>query len=431
MALSQQRGLTRETDFNTALAALPSDFELTWGIGLSTAEIREKISWLIDPIEGASEIITEAVDSLSVIIDLLASIIDVVSAVIGVGVDILEGFVLLIREVIQQIRELFTGTSISAMFYFPTSVKERRKPNELLYDIGMSYLDKNDSKRPISTRNNYAAALVAMFSLPNIDALLAIADRVRKAFSSVLDTNTYTSQASSATYKDAEYIKSGTSGMAPDWDYNYALSDFAWAQALIAKLNEALSALGGVRPIAEKFNSVLNIARARLEALRKAAQTLLQAIQSLQTMLALGDSQAVFLVMGKGDNEDFAKAIINAPNHPQYPKADLGEPNYSAGGPVVIVNPEMGRSLLYSGAIAFHVQVGAGDNIDRLKLITDLIFKPVVGYNPLSGYDPNPQETELSRAIDGYNAQNNKLQQFQEGIEYTNVWRARRDVPKT
>jgi len=430
MAQSIQRGLTRETEFNTALDALPSDFELQWGLGLSSAEVRDKARFLIDPIESISETLTEAIDAVSLIVDLLAAAIDVLSAVLGIGVDIVEGFILLIREVFQQVRELFTGTSIHAMFHFPYSFKERKKPSDLLYDIGMSYLDQNDPKRPITTRDNYAAVAVAMFSLPNLEALLAIADRVRKAFSAVGDIKTYTALATKTNYRDPQYARNGTSGMAPDWDYAYALSDFAWAKAVIDKINEALSALVSIRPIAEQINSVLILVRARLEALRQVTQTLLQAIQSLQTMLALGDAQAVFLASGKGESQDFAKAIINAPNHPAYPKVELGEPNYSAGGPVVRVTPAVAQPLLFSGALVFHLQVGAGGNIDRLKLILDLIFKPIGG-NPVTRYENDPTQTALDTAVAQFNARNDRLKQFDLGEQYTNVWRARRDVPRT
>ena len=430
MALSQQRGLTRETEFNAALDALPSDFSLQWGLGLSSQEVREKAGFIIEPIEAISEVLTEAIDAISLIVEILAAGIDVLSVLVGVAIDITEGFVLLIREILQQIREIFIGTSVHAMFYFPYSVKERKKPNELLYDIGMSYLDLKDPKRPITTRNNYAVALVAMFSLPNIDALLKIADRVRKAFSAVGDTKAYTSRASSTTYRDPAYIINGTSGMAPDWDYSYSLSEFAWAQAIVAEINKAITALVQTRPIAEKFNAALALVRQRLEALRQVTQTLLQAVQSLQTMLALGEAQAVFMAAGKGDNQDFASAIINAPNHPAYPKTELGEPEYSSGGPVVRVSPVVAQSLMYSGAITLHLQVGVGDNLDRLRLFMDLIFKPVGG-DPFKRYEDKPTETAITQAIAEFNSVRDRANQFDRGEQYTNVWRARRDVPRS
>jgi hypothetical protein len=54
-----------------------------------------------------------------------------------------------------------------------------------------------------------------------------------------------------------------------------------------------------------------------------------------------------------------------------------------------------------------------------------------VGGDPFKRYEDKPTETAITQAIDEFNKVRERANQFDRGEQYTNVWRARRDVPRT
>ena len=371
--MAEQRGLTREDDFSAAIASVPPTFEMFFGKGLASEDVREKLSFIFYPIEQALEGLTDALAVLSAFVDLLGTMLDVLSALLGIALDVLEGVILLMKGVLLALKEALTGTSINALFHFPTSVKAKRTPSEILYDVGMSYLDVEDSKRPVATLNAYAATLVAMWSLPDIDKLLSLLDKLKKSFGSFTDLAEIKNGKDP---KGTEWKQSSTTGMKPNWDLGgLQLTEFSFIRTIIKRLDQAINGLSTTRPYFERLNSILNAAQLRISRVQAIVQEILSAINSLFALLALGDSNCIFGCKGTGTNKDFATAIINAPLHESYPKAALGEESsLPENGIAMPIDRALGQSFMYTGALALHLQVGAGGSVEIFNALWDTLL---------------------------------------------------------
>jgi len=411
MAQTIQRGLTREPDFQSLLSRIPSDIDLKWGVGLSSEEVREApvLETIFSFIEEVAGYVTSFTTAISSIVEVLSSVVDVLSAVIGIGVDVLEGFFLAIKTLLEQLRQLVDGTSVSGLVHAPLEPRAKRKPSEVLYDVGMSYLDQGDILRPIApTRTTYGAALVAMYSAPDLDQLAALFNKVKEGLiggsnsvRSALSDVTKTTK-SSLNYKDDAFKLNGTTGLAPDWAFNKSLANFAFISGLLADLDQIIRGMTTKRQYAEKVNAAINGVRSRIANIERLIARITSAINSLVALLALGDSNGIFLVQGNGSSEDFARAIINAPNHPDYPKAKLNERSYNNFG---AVNRALGESAMFSGAFVLHLQAGASpQSIDLVKNLINAIFAPtgktVINTEDKANYG-NTQEVELARDAAG------------------------------
>jgi hypothetical protein len=425
MAQSVQRGLTRERDFQQAKALLPSDIDIKWALGLSSEEVRNLpyLKPVFDGIESTAASLLDAIEVVSFLVEALTTALNVLSTIIGVAVDALEGVVLIVREILEQIQSLLTDTSINLMSHAPTEAKSRRKPSDLLYDIGMSYLDRQDANRPVATIGGYGVAIVAMSSLPNPDALIQRLDSIKKAFELSSDEFKRTVKASStSSYKTRQYVVEGSSGLAPDWDYGYSLSSIpAIRDGILDPLNSWIKSVSGSRGFFVKVNSALNLANLKINRINQYSQLLLRAVSSVTTALALGDSNGVLVIAGHGTNEDFASAIINSPNHPDYPKTELSELNYGNYVPITAPSPQFADSGLFSGALVIHLQSSASDQSIALVKAVASAFTPKIQGETLSkkSFDQylKSQEDPL----------NNKLAAISSGDGYKTAWSSRKD----
>lgn len=430
MAQTIQRGLTREADFQALINALPSDIEMVWGEGLSSQSVREQ-----EPFKSIFEFLTDVSDNVNqfatlanAVIDILSTAIDVLSAVIGIGVDVLEGFFLAVKLLAEQVRQIFDGTSISGLMHTPFEPKTRRKPSEVLYDVGMAYLDEGDILRPIApTRTNYAISIVALYSLPNVDALVGHFNQI---MSSIVGSNNSVASslsdivkppATKATYRDNSFKLNGTSGMAPDWAFNKSLSSFSFVHDMLLGLDEMLRSMAPKRTYAEKINANINTLRLRVNRVQALVSKVLATYTAMTSLFALGDSNAVFVVKGTGNSQDFAKAIINAPNHPDYPKADLNERSYSNFGNYTDNVRSLGESAMFSGAFAIHLQAGASaTSLELLENLINAIFVPtgktVTNSSDASRYGNQAEVTVLRDAAGNIKSANKQFENARKTI---------------
>ena len=392
MAQSIQRGLTREQDFETAKALLPSNIELRWGLGLSSDQVRDipVLKQVFDAAESLSSGLLVATETISVLIDALTIAAEVLGAIIGVGVDLFEGVVIAAKELLSLIRGIFADTAFHAMYHFPSEPKKRRKPSEILYDVGMSYLDAQDSNKPVAESGSIGAVFVVMFSLPNPQAIADKINRIKSDFSFLQsDVNAVLREKRASSYKTPAYKLEGASGQAPDWDVRFSLADLpSIRNGMTSALDDLIKSLAGTRSMAEKINSALNTASLRIARIEAVSQNLLRSINSVTSFLAFGDGNGVFAVLGNGRNEDFARAIINAPNHPDYPKSELNEINYGNYRPITAPAPQFADSSMYSGAFAIHLQSAASQqSVDLITTLWNTLVTPKI-----AGRDTNLED---------------------------------------
>ena len=180
---AEQRGQVRLDNFGQYQQEKPSDFNVEWGFSPGEEIITNLLGVDKDTIEVALAQISRASENLSTVISILESVVDVISIILDTTSDIFSGLVVIIREVVESIINLFTSVSFNHLFHFPTTYKDRRRPNEILYDIGMAYVDKNDPNRPITVQETtFGYAILAMFSLPNIQLLQERLGSFKKLF---------------------------------------------------------------------------------------------------------------------------------------------------------------------------------------------------------------------------------------------------------
>lgn len=375
-----QRGLTRENSYEEALDALPSNFSLRWGRSLTEEDIRDALDPIPDLIESVADSLLSGLALLQAVVDLLSGAVQLLSAVIRISVDVLEGIYILINEVLGQLIDLLQGTSISALMHFPTSNKARRRPNEILYDIGMSYLDKNDNNRPIINKEGYGAVIVGLWALPDINALMEVFDNILKKFKGFdgLSNDFKGIGELNDPFTDLEFrVQGGASGMAPDWGKTYALSDIPIFGRFIYLLTEILLTISTGKSIFEKINKIIDTINLRISRLRDMVTELITAIASLIDFFTLGSPLALFLCEGNGDNEDFSRAVINAPLHPSYPKDETYERDIllkSTGENVLNTSRQLANEYSFGGGVALHIQGGVDTDASRIRTVIDMMF---------------------------------------------------------
>lgn len=376
---TSQRGLTREDDFENAVEALPSDFELKWVRGLTEEQIREKLSPIPEIIENASEGILTGLAVLQGVVDLLSSAVDLLALVLRISVDVLQGVYILVNEILEQLIELLQGTSLSFLYHFPTSPKARRRPNEILYDIGMSYLDKEDSNRPILNKDGHGAVVVGIWSLPDLNALMEVFDNILKkfrGFDGLSDDLSGLGELNDP-FTDLEFrVEGGGSGMAPDWGKTYALSDIPIFKKLLYGLTETLLQLSTLKGFFDKINEIIRTVNLRISRITELATQLISTIASLIDFFTFGSPLALFICAGKGDSEDFGRAVINAPLHPSYPKSETYEKDIllkSTGENILNTSRQLGQEYSFGGGVAMHIQAGVDVEFSRIQTIIDMI----------------------------------------------------------
>jgi len=370
MALT--RGLSRQNDYKQALDAIEADLDIEFALGLASEEVREKLPFL-DGLEEGIQGVFIAIEAIQALVDYFVTIIEFLAAIIGIAVDVFEAVITLLKEILNQFAELFSGTSISAMTHFPTDYKSRRTPNQILYDVGMSYLDINDSNRPIANQNNFVAILLIMFSVPNLQKILNLFEKLKKEFKGFADED-YSFNLNNNTDENGQNTIAGSSGMSPDWDKSYSLLDFESIKKIYDSIQSFIKILNKGVTIVERLNAIINAVLKRIERIRLTVEEILTAIANLLALFALGEGQNILVITGKGKNEDFAQAIINAPNHPDYPRVELSDP--PKGKRATKLDRNIGQDYMFSGAFCLHLQAGASDdNIERIKTLLGLFKK--------------------------------------------------------
>lgn len=385
MAQSIQRGLTREADFETAKGLLPSDIEMKWGVSASADQIRNLpvIKPVLDGAETLSETVQAVTEVLSLLIDALNVVVDVLGAVVGVAVDLLEGAILAAKEFLELVKGLLAETSVNFMVHAPVESKSRRKPSDLIYDIGMSYLDSKDAKRPIANVGSFGLSITAMFTSPNPDVILSKVNAFKRNFESIgSDITAVTRQYTKSSYKTRQYALEGSSGLAPDWSFKGSLSDVppiqkGWSE----NIDNVIKSLASRRSFIVKVNAAINTATQKINRINTQAQSILRAVNALTGLFALG-GQGAFAVYGNGTNEDFARAIVNSPNHPDFPRVELNEVNYGNYRPITAPGPQFADSLMFSGAVVLHLQSAVSlQSVDLVKAFAELLVTPKIGGN--------------------------------------------------
>ena len=102
MAVAQRRGLSRQNDFKQAIEALEPTFKIDYGVGLSSSEVRDKLGFILEPIESATETILEGIAVLEDIVNIVAGFLDIVALALGLTIDIFETVLELTIEVLNQ-----------------------------------------------------------------------------------------------------------------------------------------------------------------------------------------------------------------------------------------------------------------------------------------------------------------------------------------
>lgn len=372
--MAKQRGITREENFRDAIANIPSTFEMSWGIGPNSEDFEgTPLGRSLNAIRGLGDTLAGFIDATEIILQFFIEALDLALTNLGIVVDLFDGVVVAINLLLTEFRDFLIGTSVHMLYHFPTSYKSRRTPSEILYDIGMSYLDKTDFKKPFSNVNNQAAVVIAMWSLPDLQQLRDIFERVQLNVKGLNKDSFGDPSFKNGYYLDPDFISQGSSAN-PDWMFGYSLSEFTPFRIIAQALQEAITKIDSKRSHLAKYQQVIALLQNRLDSIGTLISDLSQTLQAVISLFSLGDSSGIFICKGLGTNEDFARAVINAPNHPDYPSVEnLDYVDFNK--PQSAINIEAGRSALFSGAIAFHFQVGDGGSEERLDAILDLFRK--------------------------------------------------------
>tara|TARA_B100000965_G_scaffold405349_1_gene439064 strand:+ start:12303 stop:13835 length:1533 start_codon:yes stop_codon:yes gene_type:complete len=182
---SQKKGLLREANYEDYIESNPN-FEVKWGFNTGDGLELLGLDGLVD---ATLDVINPFLTGVNTFIELLDIIVDLLGTVAGFLFDVFFAVTLAIREALESVINLFTGLSLNCILHFPQTTKSRRNPDEIMYDLGMAYLDPTDPKRPITVQETFGVALVALWSLPNLDRLMLQFNRINKLFSGVLETN--------------------------------------------------------------------------------------------------------------------------------------------------------------------------------------------------------------------------------------------------
>lgn len=381
---AQQRGLTREVDYSKYLEVKAGDVNLEWGIGVS--DIIEELG--LDNVQDGLETVARVVDTLRSAVDLISEVADFLIVLLdNVVLDVTKALVLVLTEVMNQLINLFTGVSAHTLLHFPTTHKTKRKPSEILYDVGNAYLDNQDDNRPRMVRDVYAISFIALWSVPNIDTLKRTYDTVASNFRGIgSDFKTLEGLGSrfDGVFSDWQnpVASEASSGMAPDFETKANLVSIGPIQNTVARLGMLIDALKRSNSYADQIRQVIQVTQQRLDAIEKAVDEILTSVAAIAALLALGDANAVLKVEGVGREIDFARAIMNAQLDPKYPKSKIIENVnnlYSTLGQENPIDRELGDRNLYSGAAVLHFQVPNinEESVKGLIALGKALFKDV------------------------------------------------------
>ena len=380
-----QRGFTREVNYDQYLLEKPEELNLEW-VGVPTDDESIKQYLGVQAIQSVLEGVSFVVGQLQSALNLVDALVDLIVLVIGrTVVDATEALVLALREVVEVFLNLFTGLSLNTLYHFPETYKTRRTPNEILYDVGMAYLDKKDSKRPLMVDDVFAGIMVATFSFPNIESLLRQKDQVVKNLNALglgLGEDALNAASRFASidedWRSSTVDTSGSTGMAPDFDNSISLLEFAPIKTLVVELNKLIKRLSSTRKAVQQIRQVITTAQRRLDAIVANVTRITTTLNSAVALFSFVGANGLLFVSGSGQSEDFAKAIINSPHHPDYPKNDLfDEIETNVKGNLGGLSPlarNLGEQGVFGGAYVIHVQAPntPENSASLLSLFTNL-----------------------------------------------------------
>ena len=380
-----QRGFTREVNYDQYLLEKPEELNLEWvGVPTDDESIKEYLG--VQARQGVLEGVGTLVGALQLTLNTVDALVDLIVVVIGrTVVDATEALVLALKEVVEVFLNLFTGLSINAMPHFPETYKTRRTPNEILYDVGMAYLDKKDSKRPLMVDDVFAGILIGTWSFPNLESLLRQKDQVVKNLNALglgLGVDAFNAASRFASidedWRSSTVDTSGSTGMAPDFDNSISLLEFAPIKTLVVELNKLIKRLSSTRKAVQQIRQVITTAQRRLDAIVANVTRITTTLNSAVALFSFVGANGLLFVSGSGQSEDFAKAIINSPHHPDYPKNDLFdeiETNVKGNlGGLSPLDRNLGEQGLFGGAYVIHIQAPntQENSASLLSLFTNL-----------------------------------------------------------
>ena len=377
---ASQKGLTRELTYEAYLEEKPSTVDVQWGSNPNTILDQD------DPFKDVFEGLSFAVSFAQALLDLVKEVAD--SIVVLVARPIVSGFealILAVREATLTFIELISGLSINGLVHFPETPKSRRRPNEVLYDIGMAYLDEKDGNRPVMVGDVFGAALIMCWSMPNLESLLKVKEDISNSFkgigSEVLDIDDYVKnkfQKVDESWRSPTTFK-GSSGMAPDFGFSGSLLDFKDFKKVVDGASTFINYLDTSRDITKKLDTIFDLVEQKLNRIQQIADDLVVGFNSALSLFLFEDAAGMLLVSGTGEAEDFAKAIINAPNHPKYPKTSFFDDvatSYRRQGLESPLDRQLGEEGLFGGGVLLHIQgPNTKENTDRINALVKLIFK--------------------------------------------------------
>ena len=380
-----QRGFTREVNYDQYLLEKPEELNLKW-VGVPTDDESIKEYLAVQAIQGVLEGVSFVVGQLQSALNLVDALVDLIVLVIGrTVVDATEALVLALKEVVEVFLNLFTGLSLNTLYHFPETYKTRRTPNVILYDVGLAYLDQKDSKRPLMVDDVFAGIMVATFSFPNLESLLRQKDQVVKNLNALglgLGVDAFNAASRFASidedWRSSTVDTSGSTGMAPDFDNSISLLEFAPIKTLVVELNKLIKRLSSTRKAVQQIRQVITTAQRRLDAIVANVTRITTTLNSAVALFSFVGANGLLFVSGSGQSEDFAKAIINSPHHPDYPKNDLFdeiETNVKGNlGGLSPLDRNLGEQGLFGGAYVIHIQAPntPENSASLLSLFTNL-----------------------------------------------------------
>lgn len=379
---AEQRGLTREDTWEEANSYLPEDFDVKCGLGINAAEVLEAIGIDQQLIQTALAGLENFTDSLGAILDIVSAAVEFIGTLLGIAFDLFEGFTAALQAVVTSVINLFTGISISTMFHFPQTDKSRKNPDEILYDLGSAYLDKEDTNRPITVGENYAVTLIALWSLPNLAAIKQVFETIKQKFSDFSkqsEAQLNRLNINKEVYNAEDVLAQTGAGLAPDFGKKVDMLDFLTIRDVVKTLYNALNLLQAKKQRFQALSDIVELARRRISDVNTQLQNILNIIESIASLFAFGDANALFLLSGSGKAEDFSRAIINSPNHPNYPRSSLNSTivnPHTDKGILTAEDREIGKKGLYSGAVLIHAQVADPlSDADRVYRLFSSLFK--------------------------------------------------------
>lgn len=379
MTQAVRRGMSRENEFVDRLKSGTSEDNLDVSfdlLGLSVEDVREALGPVIDVIEDGVEGILKGIEVLESVIEIVKSAIEILAILLGIYVDIFEALVLAAKEILEQVKQLFEGTSISLLKHIPKSQKSRRSSPEILYDIGTAFTDRGDGLRPVSTTGVYGISIVGVFSYPSFEGLKDLYEQVMKLIRGFSDP-AFSWKGHEQKYGSKDFYSTSPSTH-PDFSFNMSLIDIPAIAGLVIYINILIDMLQTAKTFAARLNAIINAVLTRVQRIKDLLIKILNTVANLLAFLTLLEGSNIIVVEGEGTSEQFGQKIMNAPNDPNFPSVSL-DGELAEGVNATRLDKSVYNNNSFAGGVCIHLQAGASsENIKRLKNIKNLFVKDIL-----------------------------------------------------